>query len=207
MIAVEDGQVTATPHKRLGSMPPITFSRKHRPERYVSSPRSCAKSQRTVYSSPLGTLCDNPHQRRGSAVRSAGMPTIRLATSDDIRRAARTASLAFADDPVMRWLVPDDEEYEANHQLFFGGVARRWLAYGTLWCTDDAVAIAGWVPPGRPEPEPDLHARVFERRRPRSHTDEAHDIGFGRHVPARSGEADRVENGDRLAEHIFHRKP
>lgn len=83
------------------------------------------------------------------------MPTIRKATDDDIRRAARTASLAFVDDPVMRWLIPDDDEYEADHQSFFGSVARRWLATDSLWCTDDAVAIAGWVPPGRPEVETD----------------------------------------------------
>lgn len=83
------------------------------------------------------------------------MPTIRRATDRDLRRIARTASLAFADDPVMRWLVPDDIEYERDHQVFFGNVARRWLATDSLWCTDDVVAIAGWVPPGRPEVEPE----------------------------------------------------
>lgn len=83
------------------------------------------------------------------------MTSIRRATTDDLRRVARTASLAFADDPVMRWLVPDDTEYEANHQAFFGNVARRWIATDSLWCTDDVVAVAGWVPPGRPEVEPD----------------------------------------------------
>lgn len=81
------------------------------------------------------------------------MVTIRRAAGDDIGRIARTASLAFADDPVMRWLVPDDDEYEAQHQAFFGNIARRWLATDSLWCTDDAAAMAGWVPPGRPEVE------------------------------------------------------
>lgn len=81
------------------------------------------------------------------------MTTIRRATRDDIRRIARTLSLAFADDPVVRWLIPDDDEYEANHQVFFGNVARSWLATDSLWCTDDVVALAGWVPPGRPEVE------------------------------------------------------
>ena len=80
---------------------------------------------------------------------------IRLATVDDIGRVARTASRAFADDPVMRWLIPDDDEYESSHQIFFGNVARRWHATDSLWCTDDAAAIAGWVPPGRPAVEPD----------------------------------------------------
>lgn len=83
------------------------------------------------------------------------MTTVRRATDQDVRRIARTASLAFADDPVMRWLIPDDDEYERDHQVFFGNVARRWLATDSLWCTDDVVAMAGWVPPGRPDVEPD----------------------------------------------------
>jgi GNAT superfamily N-acetyltransferase len=83
------------------------------------------------------------------------VPTIRRATSTDLRRIARTASRAFVDDPVMRWLIPDDDEYEAHHQVFFGNIARRWLATDSLWCTDDVAAMAGWVPPGRPEVEPD----------------------------------------------------
>lgn len=64
-------------------------------------------------------------------------------------------SRAFVDDPVVRWLVPDDDEFEASHQAFFGGILRRWLATDSLWCSDDVVAVAGWNPPGRPEVEPD----------------------------------------------------
>ncbi len=82
------------------------------------------------------------------------MVTIRSATAGDVQQIARTASIAFAADPVLRWLIPDDEEYEALHQVLFGNVARRWLATGSLWCTDDAAAIAGWVPPGRPDVDP-----------------------------------------------------
>jgi len=55
----------------------------------------------------------------------------------------------------MRWLIPDDHEYETQHQSMFGNIARRWLATDSLWCTDDVAAIAGWVPPGRPEVDPD----------------------------------------------------
>lgn len=80
---------------------------------------------------------------------------IRRATERDLPRVARTASRAFFDDPVMRWLIPDDEEYERDHQVVFGNVARRWLASDSLWCTDDGVAIAGWVPPGRPDVQPE----------------------------------------------------
>ena len=81
--------------------------------------------------------------------------TVRRATVADIGRVARTASLAFAADPVMRWAFPDDDDYEANHQAVFGNIARRWLATDSLWCTDDVAAMAGWIPPGRPEVEPD----------------------------------------------------
>jgi ribosomal protein S18 acetylase RimI-like enzyme len=80
---------------------------------------------------------------------------IRKATASDIRRAARTASLAFANDPVLRWMFPDDDQYEADHQIVFGNITRRWLATDSLWCTDDVVAMAGWVPPGRPDVEPE----------------------------------------------------
>lgn len=83
------------------------------------------------------------------------MVTVRRATVADLGRIARTASLAFAGDPVMRWLIPDDDDYESLHQVVFGNIARRWLATDSLWCTDDVAALAGWVPPGRPEVDPD----------------------------------------------------
>ncbi|MFP5489521.1 MAG: GNAT family N-acetyltransferase [Acidimicrobiia bacterium] len=81
------------------------------------------------------------------------MTTVRRATVADLPAVARTYGRAFADDPVVRWLVPDDDDYEAIRDRFLGALARRWLAHDTLWCTDDAVAVAGWNPPGRPTVE------------------------------------------------------
>lgn len=80
------------------------------------------------------------------------MPTIRPATAADLARVATTSTRAFADDPVMRWFFPVADEYEAAHPSLVRFLARRWLAAGTLWCTDDVAAMAGWLPPGRPEP-------------------------------------------------------
>lgn len=80
-----------------------------------------------------------------------GVPSPRLAAPADIASIARTYGRAFADDPVVRWLIPDDEDYDGIADRFFGALARRWLHHGTLWCTDDAAAVAGWNPPGRPE--------------------------------------------------------
>lgn len=83
------------------------------------------------------------------------MPTIRKATLDDIGALARTYGRAFAGDPVIRWMIPDDDEYEALRVRFFVPLATRWQRLGSLWCTDDGVAVAGWNPPGRPEPDDD----------------------------------------------------
>ena len=79
------------------------------------------------------------------------MAIIRLASDTDLPIVARTSARAFVDDPLIRWLIPDDDDYEAIHLRFFTASSRRWHAHRTLWCTDDGVAVAGWNPPGRPE--------------------------------------------------------
>ena len=76
-------------------------------------------------------------------------PLTRISTKS---QCGAPAGVALADDPVLRWLFPDDD-YEHLHQVLFGTIARRWLPTDSPWCTDDAVAIAGWMPPGRPEVE------------------------------------------------------
>jgi ribosomal protein S18 acetylase RimI-like enzyme len=81
---------------------------------------------------------------------------IRRSGETDRRSLCITAMRAFVDDPVMRWLYPDDEEFLAEG----GEVFRRWMAgwqaHEEVWCTDDCVALAVWIPPGRPEVEVDL---------------------------------------------------
>jgi ribosomal protein S18 acetylase RimI-like enzyme len=81
--------------------------------------------------------------------------TIRKAALADHSVLATTYHRAFASDPVIRWLIPDDADYEADGPRVFAGLVRRWAAQDTLWCTDDGVAVAGWNPPGRPEVEVD----------------------------------------------------
>ncbi|MGI9615479.1 MAG: GNAT family N-acetyltransferase [Acidimicrobiales bacterium] len=98
------------------------------------------------------------------------MSTIRRATRADTRRVCLTAALAFREDPVMRWLVPDDDVWDASGHEFFRGGMTGWLDHQEVWCTDDGVAVAAWIPPGRPEstsepdpplppPDPDLAKR------------------------------------------------
>ncbi len=92
-----------------------------------------------------------------SALRSPAMATVRLATPADFARCAHTAMRAFADDPVMRWFFPEDADYVEQAPQLNAWLAKRWHAMGSLWCTDDAVAMAGWVPPGRPEVDVGWH--------------------------------------------------
>ena len=80
---------------------------------------------------------------------------IRRATIADLRQLCVTAVRAFADDPVMRWLYPDDDEYFAPGGAILQRDMAGWLGHDEVWCTDDVTALAVWLPPGRPEgPEP-----------------------------------------------------
>ena len=76
---------------------------------------------------------------------------IRRATSDDLRSLRVTAVRAFVDDPVMRWLFPQDEVFLAPDGAVLRSAMPGWVALGEVWCTDDAVGVAVWIPPGRPE--------------------------------------------------------
>lgn len=109
------------------------------------------------------------------------MATIRPATAADVERLAMTATRAFADDPVMRWFFPDDDEYvELNPQLV-AYMCRCWQATGSQWCTDDGVALAGWVPPGRPEVDVERPSTEHPERRLAKFA--ALGVAFAEHTP------------------------
>ena len=85
------------------------------------------------------------------------MSAVRKAVAADLPRLCRTTIEAFVDDPVMRWFWPTDEEYFVGDGLRFKPFLVRLLAHGQTFTTDDSVALAAFVPPGRPdvEVEPD----------------------------------------------------
>ena len=99
---------------------------------------------------PDGEEARRSRGARSEPVRSDTM-IVRRATSDDLVRLSVTAMRAFADDPVMRWLHPDDDRYFSTDGAIFHGAMAGWLRLGEVWCTDDAAALAVWIPPGRPE--------------------------------------------------------
>jgi ribosomal protein S18 acetylase RimI-like enzyme len=74
--------------------------------------------------------------------------TVRRGRPEDRTASVRTAVRAFASDPFIRHLLPDDDAYEAQGSAFFGSLFDVRLAGGEVWCTDDCVAVAQWTPPG-----------------------------------------------------------
>lgn len=75
---------------------------------------------------------------------------IRHATRADLTRLCVTAVRAFAEDPVMRWLYPDDDEYFSPGGEVLRSAMLGWLEHNEVWCTDDVAALAVWIQPGRP---------------------------------------------------------
>jgi GNAT superfamily N-acetyltransferase len=82
------------------------------------------------------------------------MSSVRRAVATDLRQLCRTATLAFADDPLMRWFFPDDEDSAANAPAAFAYLAVRSITLDTTFTTDDCAAIGIYFPPGRPDVEP-----------------------------------------------------
>ena len=66
----------------------------------------------------------------------------------DQARALGTLVLAFAADPVERWLYPESQQYLTSFPPFLAAFGGRAFAAGTAWSADDLGAVALWLPPG-----------------------------------------------------------
>src|ERR671937_2111868 len=74
---------------------------------------------------------------------------VRKATAEDVPRLARALARAFYDDPVFRWLVPEDAEREATAERGFSLYLRKgYLPHDECYTTEDVVGGALWLPPG-----------------------------------------------------------
>ncbi|MFF8605891.1 GNAT family N-acetyltransferase [Streptomyces sp. NPDC015346] len=68
------------------------------------------------------------------------------ATIDDAAAIGRTLSRAFDDDPMMRWLFPDDASREVGLGRYFSTLfTRQYVRHGV--CERTEAAAAFWVPP------------------------------------------------------------
>lgn len=75
----------------------------------------------------------------------------RLAVQGDVPAIRVTFVRSFWDDPVMRWLFPDDKQFHDGTVMT--DFLRRLVAHAHSLVTPDVAAFSLWVPPGRPEVE------------------------------------------------------
>ena len=72
---------------------------------------------------------------------------------------------AFAKDPLLRWLMPDDDAYTGwQGECGFRSIFRLWQETGEVWTTDDGVAVSAWGPPVASSTSEALLAELGELR-------------------------------------------
>jgi GNAT superfamily N-acetyltransferase len=80
---------------------------------------------------------------------SAPTPDAVLATKADLDALAGTLSDAFFDDPVMAWLLKDEESRRRRLVgLFSTQLKAHYFSHGAVWTSPDRSAAALWSPPG-----------------------------------------------------------
>jgi len=67
----------------------------------------------------------------------------------DRSAALATLVLAFAADPVERWLYPDAQQYLDCFPEFLAAFGGRAFDSQTVWSVRDCSAVALWLPPGQ----------------------------------------------------------
>ncbi|WP_067563710.1 GNAT family N-acetyltransferase [Nocardia acidivorans] len=100
--------------------------------------------------------------------------TVRQAQRSDIPTLGRVLGLAFADDPIISWLLPDDASRARRAALMFATLARHdRIEHGGIdIAVDDSGEIVGaamWEPPGYSSDRNNLRAlpgliRAFRSR-------------------------------------------
>lgn len=76
------------------------------------------------------------------------MPAVRRCPADLRDRVLETVVAAFATDPLLRWVWPEDQRYGGRARAFFGLLLDLRLEGGEVWVADEGAAVAMWDPPG-----------------------------------------------------------
>lgn len=74
-------------------------------------------------------------------------PKIRTASEADAEQLIDTFLLAFASDPIVRWLYPNSHDYLEHFPEFLRLFAGAAFDYGTAKYVDDFSGVALWLPP------------------------------------------------------------
>lgn len=89
-------------------------------------------------------------------------PRIRTARTDERDRVLSTLTLAFATDPVIRWILPDAREFLRHYPGFADAFSGLAIDQGTAYVTDDLEAVAMWLAPEAEIDQDRLQAYVTE---------------------------------------------
>lgn len=89
---------------------------------------------------------------------------IRLARPDDRERVVATIVAAFANDPIFQFFFDDSAGYDELAPVFAGYLFDVRVARGSVWTTDDSMAVALWDMPGAANEAPAEVARVATLR-------------------------------------------
>lgn len=91
------------------------------------------------------------------------MTSVRRGEPRDRPRALATLSGAFAEDPLLRWVFPDDAAWPERAAGFFGFLFdSRVSGGGEVRVTDDVTAVSLWSPPGGNRLAPAERASLWE---------------------------------------------
>jgi ribosomal protein S18 acetylase RimI-like enzyme len=74
-------------------------------------------------------------------------PKITVATVADRDRVLRSLVAAFAGDPAVRMMLPDDATYPERAAGFFGWLFDRRVGGKSVWAADGGAAVAIWESP------------------------------------------------------------
>jgi GNAT superfamily N-acetyltransferase len=88
---------------------------------------------------------------------------VREATAADITTLADVMARAFQDDPVHRWLLPGDAEYDRHSRSFWTVILQHALRKGTALTTSQLEGAALWLPP-HPTHKPAIGGLLFMAR-------------------------------------------
>jgi ribosomal protein S18 acetylase RimI-like enzyme len=85
------------------------------------------------------------------------------ATGDtDVDHAIATLVLAFATDPVARWMYDDADHYLRHIPRLFRALGTSSFGAGAAWRTSDGLGVALWLPPGVHLEDEPLEAVIAE---------------------------------------------
>ncbi|MGN9908875.1 GNAT family N-acetyltransferase [Phytohabitans sp. LJ34] len=89
-------------------------------------------------------------------------PEITVATPADREAVVGSMVAAFGDDPVLRYLFPEEATYSRYAAAFFGHLFDKRVRKQTIWTIEGGASTAIWEPPRAPDDSPggDLSAQL-----------------------------------------------